>query len=133
MNTKKLFLIRGIPGSGKTDFAESIAVDKNNIVSADQYFEDPDGNYNFDGSKLSLAHKYCKDKTKYKMKNDIPNIYVTNTFTEDWELEQYYILAKEYDYRVYSIIVEKRHDNLNVHGVSDKTIDKMKNRFSINL
>ena len=42
-------------------------------------------------------------------------------------------LAKKYDYRVFSIIVENRHGSTNLHGVPDDTLKKMKDRFHISL
>ena len=37
-------------------------------------------------------------------------IVVSNTFTMEWEMEPYYELAKKYGYKVFSIIVENRHE-----------------------
>jgi adenylate kinase family enzyme len=42
-----LFLIRGLPGSGKTSFASAIWNDYA-VCEADKFFYDKDGNYNFD-------------------------------------------------------------------------------------
>jgi predicted kinase len=63
-------------------------------------------------------------------------IVVSNTFTTESELESYYKLAKEYDYRVYSIVVENRHgesEETNIHNVPFKTIQRMRGRFQIKL
>ena len=35
-----------------------------------------------------------------------PEIVVSNTFTQEWEMEQYFKLAEEYGYMVFTIIVE---------------------------
>jgi malonyl CoA-acyl carrier protein transacylase len=56
-----------------------------------------------------------------------------NTFTREWEFEDYIKLAKQNGYRVHSIIVENRHDGKSVHGVPDETIQKMKDRFEVKL
>jgi hypothetical protein len=58
-------------------------------------------------------------------------IIVSNTFTQEWEMQPYYDLAEKYGYRVYSLIVENRHDGKNQHGVPQETLEKMKNRFEI--
>jgi len=48
-------------------------------------------------------------------------------------MQPYYDLAKRYGYQVYSIIVENRHDGVNVHDVPEEVLEKMKKRFDIKL
>ena len=61
-----------------------------------------------------------------------PNkIAVSNTFTQEWELQPYYELAIKYGYYVTSIIVENRHGGVNQHGVPEDKIELMRNRFEI--
>jgi predicted kinase len=135
---KILILVRGIPGSGKSTFANLIW---NNyaICEADKFFYDKDGNYNFDPSKLKQAHEWCQNEVEIKMKDNqnnpqfYPEIAVSNTFTQEWEMQAYLDLASKYDYKVFSIIVENRHGGKNLHGVPDDTLKKMKDRFQISL
>lgn len=130
-----LYLVRGLPGSGKSTFSKTLG---GIHIEADQYFVDIEGNYNFDGSKIKLAHEYCRAQTGAWMKTDglqvnVDKIVVSNTFTQEWEMEPYYELAKKYGYKVFSIIVENRHEGTNVHGVPEEKIEQMKNRFKIKL
>ena len=67
------------------------------------------------------------------MVDDEPLIVVSNTFTQEWEMDLYYELAKNHNYRVVSMIVENRHDGKNEHGVPDDKLEIMKNRFNIKL
>jgi hypothetical protein len=60
-------------------------------------------------------------------------IAVSNTFTQEWEMEAYYNLAKEFNYKVFSMIVENRHDGVNSHGVPEDKLEAMKSRFEIKL
>jgi hypothetical protein len=60
-------------------------------------------------------------------------IAVSNTFTQEWEMEYYIELAKKYEYTVFTIIVENRHGGKNVHGVPDEVLTKMRGRFEIKL
>jgi hypothetical protein len=62
-----------------------------------------------------------------------PNIVVSNTFTQEWEMEEYFKLAKEYGYKVFTLIVENRHGGVNEHGVPAEKLEQMKDRFSIKL
>jgi hypothetical protein len=61
------------------------------------------------------------------------NIVVSNTFTQDWEMKFYRSVAKRYGYKVHTIIVENRHEGVNVHGVPDEKLQQMKDRFEVSL
>lgn len=154
---KTLFLIRGVSGSGKTTTANLLSENgKYPVLSADMYFEDGNGNYDWDASKLKAAHEWCKIQVDELMDNsenwnlwkkyhiNFPNqkpklvenrdkIFVANTFTQEWEMEDYFELAKKYDYQVVSLIVENRHGNKNIHDVPDEKVQQMKERFQIQL
>jgi hypothetical protein len=67
------------------------------------------------------------------MKEDHPIVVVSNTFTQEWEMEAYYLLAEELGYRVVSMIVENRHNGKNIHGVPEDKLEIMKNRFEVKL
>ncbi len=133
-----LFLIRGIPGSGKTSFATHIW-NEYAVCEADKFFYDKEGNYNFDPTKLKEAHAWCKNEVETRMidhQNNgqyYPEIAVSNTFTQEWEMKDYFDLAEKYGYKIVSLIVENRHGGKNVHGVPDEKLEIMKNRFSIKL
>jgi len=127
-----LIIIRGLPGAGKTTIANILANNKYPVISADDYFMH-DGKYIYDSTKISDAHKYSLDTVNLSMINNIPIIYVANTFTTEKELESYYKIAENYNYKVFSIIVENRHGNESIHNVPNETILKMKNRFDVQL
>jgi 50S ribosomal subunit-associated GTPase HflX len=67
------------------------------------------------------------------MESGIQKIAVSNTFTQEWEMEPYFELAKTYGYKVFSIVVENRHGGVNDHNVPEEKIEEMKNRFQIKL
>jgi predicted kinase len=127
---KILYIVRGIPGSGKSTFAKTLS---DNHYEADMYFLDQESNYVFDGTKIKNAHAWCLDKVKTDMAVARKKIVVSNTFTQEWEMEPYFELAKQYGYKVFSIIVENRHEGINQHGVPEDKIEQMKNRFEIKL
>jgi predicted kinase len=133
-----LFLVRGLPGSGKSTFATHIW-NEYAVCEADKYFYDKEGNYNFDASKIKDAHAWCKNEVETRMKDHqlnpqyYPEIAVSNTFTQEWEMKDYYDLAEKYGYKIVSLIVENRHGGKNVHGVPEDKLEIMKNRFEIKL
>lgn len=126
---KELFLVRGLPGSGKSTFAKAIG---GPVFEADQYFM-VDGEYRFNPALLGAAHNHCKNNTEIAMRNGHKKVVVSNTFTQEWEMEAYYELAVKYGYQVFSIIVENRHNGVNVHGVPEEKLEQMRNRFEIKL
>jgi len=129
---KSLILVRGIPGSGKTTFAEFITPPDVPVISADNYFYE-NGKFSFQPDKLGEAHKYSQLCALTMMEKGFLSICVANTFTTQKEMEPYFEMADKYGYRVFSIIVENRHGNNSVHNVPDKTILAMKERFNTSL
>jgi predicted kinase len=137
---KILFIIRGVSGSGKSTFAKKIVGHDFLVCEADKYFIDKEtGEYKFDASKIKDAHKFCQDTVETYMKDSLVNdqfyreIAVANTFTQEWEMEPYFKLAKEYGYAVFTIVVENRHGGTNVHNVPEEKLEQMRNRFNIKL
>ena len=127
---KVLYIVRGIPGSGKSTFAKTLGGEH---YEADMFFIDGNGEYKFDGTKIKLAHEWCQDMVYMDMIKEIPKIVVSNTFTQEWEMRPYFDLAKTYGYKVFSVIVENRHGGVNQHGVPEDKLEIMKNRFEITL
>jgi predicted kinase len=135
--TGDLILLRGVPGSGKSTFANVILQQPNNnpqeVLSADDFFVNNEGVYIFDGTKIKEAHNYCQFRCSERMRQEISRIVVANTFTQEWEMDIYYEMAKRYNYRVHSVIIENRHGNENIHGVPEDKLQIMKDRFQIKL
>jgi hypothetical protein len=130
---KQILLLRGTPGSGKSTLAKMIVNKDYCHKEADMFFVDQDGNYNFEPSKIKEAHKWCQEEVEFLMKYEHSPIVVSNTFTQEWEMESYFELAKQYGYRVHSVIVENRHGGVNTHGVPEDKLEVMKNRFNVKL
>ena len=140
MTKKTIYLLRGLPGGGKSTLAKKLVGHDFLVCEADKYFIDKEtGDYNFDVTKLKDAHKYCQDLVETYMKDSLVNeqfyreIAVSNTFTQEWEMKPYFELAKNYGYMVFCVIVENRHGGKNVHGVPDEKLQIMKERFEVKL
>ena len=130
---KEIFLLRGLPGSGKSTLAKMLVGDKDYChKEADMYFVDGDGNYKFDVTSLRDAHDWCQEEVEFLMKYE-HKVVVSNTFTQEWEMQPYYDLAEKHGYKVYSLVVENRHGGVNEHGVPEDKLEIMKNRFEVKL
>ena len=127
---KKLFLLRGLPGAGKSTLAKSLGDARH--FEADMYFIDEKGNYNFDATKLRSAHEWCRNNVENTMSFG-KDVVVSNTFTQQWEMDAYYELATKYGYTVFSLIVENRHGGVNTHNVPEDKLEQMKERFEVKL
>jgi predicted kinase len=96
----KCIILCGVPGSGKSTHAKGL---KGALVSADSYFEQPDGSYAFDPSKLPEAHALCLRRFvehirlgTFKFHNG--DVVVDNTNTTVAEVAPYAALALAYGY-----------------------------------
>ncbi len=136
---KVLYIVRGIPGSGKSTFAKQLVGADFLVCEADKYFM-VDGEYTFDATKLKQAHDFCRNTVETYMRDNVEandqfyrQIAVSNTFTQEWEMQPYFDLAAKYGYTVFTVIVENRHGGVNQHGVPDDVLTKMRDRFEIKL
>lgn len=127
---KNLYIVRGLPGSGKSTLGNILAFAY--CFAADDFF-DQFYEGKFVPSELHNAHSFCRANVEDSMVDNVTHIAVTNTFTEEWEMETYFDLAEKYDYTVHSIIVENRHGNKSTHNVPEGTVNKMRKRFEVKL
>jgi predicted kinase len=129
---KKLIILRGLPGAGKSTLAKELAQLYNAVhIEADMYFMQ-NGKYVFDLSRIFDAHQWCQQAVWDHMRSK-HSIILSNTSTTEKELKPYLDLAEIHDYTVVSLVVENRHGNCNIHDVPENTLERMQNRFSIKL
>lgn len=133
--TQKLILLRGLPGSGKSTLAKWLCgIDERGMtihVEADQFFEE-DGVYQFDASRLGVAHHWCQSLVRIKIQNGY-DVIVSNTSTTEREVETYRKIAQSFNVDFVSLVVENRHGGTNVHNVPEDKLQAMKQRFSVKL
>lgn len=122
---KIMYIMRGIPGAGKSTIAAKLVGEKN-VFAADDYFYH-NGEYCFDPEKLKDAHKYCQTNVEKAMKNNTIEIAVANTNIKQWEMEVYKKLAKNYKYHVVELTVKSDFENM--HDVPSEVVNRMKNDF----
>lgn len=135
INNLQLIILRGLPGSGKTTLATSLAKENNYpVFSIDDYFTDViTGEYVFDYSKNHLAYQQCQENTEKAMQQNAGKIFLHNTFTLDWEIEPYFALAKQYNYSLFVLTVENYHNGQNSHNISSEQLQKMAEKYKVKL
>ncbi len=134
MKKNTLFLLRGLPGSGKTTLAKALSENgKYPVHSIDSYFTNENGAYNFEFDKNFLAYKNCEDQTRKSLESKCEKVFVDNTFTLDWEMEPYFKLSSEFDYNLFVVTVENYHNNKNIHDISNEQLEKMAAKYKVKL
>ncbi|XP_043479286.1 NEDD4-binding protein 2 [Leptopilina heterotoma] len=143
---KIMVIVRGLPGSGKTYLARSIAqlADEDNpaqfIFSTDDYFMKKGRIYDFDLRKLDDAHTFNQKRVLKAVTNGISPIIVDNTNTQCWEMKPYVIFAVKYGYFLEVLEPNTRWANnvneltkRNIHNVPKFTIQKILERYEKNI
>lgn len=103
------------------------------VCTADDYFE-KDGEYKFDVTQLGDAHNGCQRKFDDALNNqNVKNIVVANTNIKPKDFEYYEKKAQEAGVRVVYVVLEKRHENVNIHNVPQNVLDRQHSELQQNL
>ncbi len=117
-----LYLIRGLPGSGKSTYAQKLGCFH---VEADMYHV-KNGEYRFKGHLVKAAHEWCFEMATLAMLRGV-DVAVSNTFTRGWEMERYLEAAREAEYSVKVICMTGNWGNN--HSVPESVLADMRCRF----
>jgi predicted kinase len=122
-----LYIIRGLPGSGKTTLARKLA---DVVTEADHFMINAHGEYEFDPTKLRECHEHCRSVAEAALANGAI-VAVSNTFSRRWELQPYISLAQSLNIPYQIITVQGHPSWKNIHNVPDHTIQRMKARWEV--
>jgi NEDD4-binding protein 2 len=140
-----LYIMRGLPGSGKSTLARIIAAQSLHyhlesavILSTDDYFMSPQGQYVFQPEALGTAHAWNKDRAIKSMAYKLATIIIDNTNILKAHYAPYVDEAKVHGYRVNIVTVGsfdpdfvQQCANRNTHGVPLHTIQRMAQNFEL--
>lgn len=133
-----LYLIRGLPGSGKTTLGKTLRKankSKMFLLSADDYFTDAFGKYKFFPEQIAEAHEDCIRRARNHMSYG-HHVIVANTFSQRWEMQPYIHEALRQDYSLTVIdLFDAGQDDFHLatrcrkHGVPQSVIEAMRARW----
>lgn len=127
----KLYILRGIPGSGKSTYGKKIvdnAIDAGLSaikIEADDFFI-KDGKYNWNPKLIGMAHKWCQDNVR-KALHLYDVVVVANTSLSLTDVKTYIKIANE-EYVDFEVVaIHGNHQN--VHNVPEETLKKMREKM----
>ena len=121
----KLHLVRGLPGSGKSTFANNNRTEAR-VVEADQFFLNK-GIYAWDPKLLHEAHAWCYGQTAMLLRQEL-NVVVANTFVTTDALLRYIKLRDKLP-GLEITITELFTEFKSIHNVPREKVCKMAERW----
>lgn len=127
-----IFIMRGLPGVGKSVLADVLRVINSGsvILSADDYFKE-----GFDKDKIKDAHEWNFERFKKAVESKCPNIIVDNSNVKKYHYHHYLDYGQRHNYLV-SVVTIPHNDvsdrelfERNIHSVSRETIRRMRKEF----
>jgi|GEM_PF-2329737 len=126
---KIVYIMRGVPGSGKSTVAREIAHPDGIIHSTDSKFYDEHGEYVFDPKRLKEYHDENFDDFCKSLDAGVPIAILDNTNVQSWHYERYVEAAEKAGYAVRIIEMlfpdPEEAAQRNEHNVSKETIERM--------
>ena len=110
---KTLYLMQGVPGSGKSSIARMIQAHHNEddldvcvTVSTDDFRLDEDGSYIFDAKDNGRFHRLAQQRCAQEMTVGRYAIIIDNTNIQEWQARPYLVLADIFGYVVQVVSVD---------------------------
>ena len=122
----KLCIIRGLPGSGKSTYAEKLSKKFNVKHFENDAYLMKDDKYNWTPESAKLAAKQCFFDTVSELKAGKDAI-VSNVFVTKKAIDRYVNAAKQLGCQI--LVIRMTNDFGNIHNVPDKTLQSMKTQF----
>jgi predicted kinase len=126
-----IYIMRGLPGSGKSTAARALVGPTGLVASTDDWFYGHDGVYRYDHTKLSKAHAWNFGRFKSAVRAQVPRIAVDNTNICETDYRHYKEFGEQHGYRVEIVTLRTNLTNeelaaRNVHGCPAHVIARMR-------
>lgn len=125
---KVAYIMRGVPGSGKTTVAKMLANGTGAVCSTDDFFF-VDGEYRFDPDQLQKNHDRNFEKFCRSLHEGAPIVICDNTNVKRWHFERYVHAAKQSGYLVVFVVMSHPRPEVaakrSIHRVPALTIQLM--------
>jgi predicted kinase len=129
---KVAFIMRGLPGSGKSTIARHLIGDLGVIHSTDDFFVQ-NGKYYFDPEKLRANHDKNFRAFCESIAQEVPVVVCDNTNSKHWEYKRYLETAQKAGYMVSIVFMPHPTPEIaakrNTHNVPIAIIVQMKERW----
>lgn len=124
---KTVFIMRGVSGSGKSTMARTLAGSTGIIHSTDEFFM-VNGEYRFDGSKLSEYHKKNFECFVNSLRQGVGVVVCDNVNALRWHYRHYISEAQRFGYQVAFVVMPHPRPEVaakrNVHGLPQYVIER---------
>ncbi len=136
--TGTIFIMRGLPGSGKSVISEVLKKIHENsaVLSSDDFFVDTKtGEHNFDKERIKEAHEWNFERFKKAIESEIPNIVIDNSNVKKYHYHHYLDYGQRHNYLVSVVTIphndvsDKELTERNIHSVSRETVRRMRKEF----
>jgi predicted kinase len=126
MSKKQAVVMQGVSGSGKSTYINR-KLRHYEVVSADNFFINEDGVYQFNVRLLADAHAACMRDWLEMLYQQEPKICCDNTNLSLWEMAPYVMSANAMGYEVR--VIRASGNFKNVHGVPEEAVAAMRRRM----
>jgi tRNA uridine 5-carbamoylmethylation protein Kti12 len=125
-----LILVRGLPGSGKSTYAQKLMQWKlaTHHFEADMWMVDENGQYKYDRYRLAEVHTKCLEHAidaaclaKYAV------VVIANTFAEAWQLGPYLQFAIQFSHKFTVINMPNLYES--THNVPPEEMARMRSKW----